>query len=138
MVPIALLAAVIATSLVRGPIRSGYCVAGSSPVVGSNSAHRTVTPAVCAACTQGRTLASWSSRDTTTSSPVRHVFANVPATVYVNPVALGPNTTPAAVPPTRSATASRAAVTISPDRRAASNAVPRFEPPGAACRRWSR
>src|ERR1700761_2092617 len=43
-VPIALLAAVTATSRVRGPIRSAYCASGSSPVTRSTSAHLTVTP----------------------------------------------------------------------------------------------
>ena len=84
-------------------------------------------PAAAAACTHGRTLASWSSRDTTTSSPGAHDDASVRETVYVSPVALGPNTTPSGSPPTRSATAARAASTITPERRAASNDVPRLE-----------
>ena len=71
-----------------------------------------------AACTQGRTLASWSSRETTTSSPGRQAWPACGRRCRSAPVALGPNTTPAGSPPTRSATASRAAATISPDRRA--------------------
>jgi hypothetical protein len=46
---------------------------------GSTSAQRTVAPAAGAACTHGRTSASWSSRDTTTSSPGRQVLASAPA-----------------------------------------------------------
>ena len=71
-VPIALLAAVTATSRVRGPMRSAYWPTGSSPVTRSTSAHLTVTPARAAAWIQGRTLESWSSRDTTMSSPAVH------------------------------------------------------------------
>jgi len=46
-----------------------------SAVSGSTSSHRSATPADSAACTHGRTFASWSSRETTTSSPSRHVAA---------------------------------------------------------------
>ncbi len=78
-VPMMLLAAVTATSLVRFPISRAYCPAGSSPVTGSTSAQRTSAPARPAAWTHGRTLASWSSRDTTTSSPGRQVSASAAA-----------------------------------------------------------
>ena len=80
-VPMALLPAVTATSRVRSPTRSANWPAGSSPVAGSNSAQRTVAPAASAACTQGRTLASWSSRETTTSSPGRQPAPSVRARV---------------------------------------------------------
>jgi hypothetical protein len=79
-VPIALLAAVTATTRVRGPIRSANRATGNSPVAGSNSAHRTVAPARSAACVHGRTLASWSSRETITSSPGPQAAASVRAT----------------------------------------------------------
>jgi hypothetical protein len=85
-----------------------------------------VTPAASATCTHGRTFASWSSRDTTTSSPGRHDCASVRATTYVRAVALGPKTTPSGRPPTRSATAARAAETISPARRPGSKATLRL------------
>ena len=78
-VPMRLLAAVTATSRVRGDSSPAYWAAGSSPVTGSGSAQRTTAPARSAACTQGRTLASWSSRDTMTSSPSRQLRASVPA-----------------------------------------------------------
>ena len=42
---------------------------------GRTSAQRTVAPARSATCTHGRTLASWSSRDTTISSPGPPAFA---------------------------------------------------------------
>ena len=68
-VPIRLEAAVTATSLVRSERTAATCSTSSSPVSGSKSAQRTVAPARSAAWIQGRTLASWSSRVTTTSSP---------------------------------------------------------------------
>ena len=68
-VPTTLLAAVTATSRVRSDSSSPYWAAGSSVVARSTSAHRTVAPRRAAACTHGLTLASWSSRDTTISSP---------------------------------------------------------------------
>ena len=67
--PMALDAAVTATTRVRSPITSSKRCAGSSPVSVSNSAQRTVAPARWAAMTQGRMLASWSSEVTTISSP---------------------------------------------------------------------
>ena len=79
LVPIALLAAVTATSLVRAVTRLAYCAAGSSPVAGSTSAHRTTAPARPAACAQGLTFASWSSLETTTSSPAAQVLASAAA-----------------------------------------------------------
>jgi len=75
-VPIRLDAAVIATNRVRSDNTSSTAASGTSPVTGSNSTHRTAAPTASAACTQGRMLLSWSSRDTTTSSPGPHLLAN--------------------------------------------------------------
>ena len=72
LVPTTLLAAVTATSRVRSDSRSPYWAGGSSVVDVSTSAQRTVAPRRAAACTQGLMFASWSSRDTTTSSPGSH------------------------------------------------------------------
>ena len=57
-VPMRLLAAVTATSRVRGDSSDATASTGSSPVAGSKSAHRTTAPTAAAACTHGRTLAS--------------------------------------------------------------------------------
>ena len=70
-------AAVTATSLVRPDRTVATCSGVSSAVAGSKSAHRTVAPTACAACTHGRMLESWSSRVTTTSSPGPHCLASV-------------------------------------------------------------
>ncbi len=78
-VPMRLLAAVTATSLVRSDKSPSYWSAGSSPVAGSTSAQRTTAPARPAAWTQGRTLASWSRRETTTSSPGAQLLESVSA-----------------------------------------------------------
>ncbi len=72
-------AAVTATRRVRGESWARMWPAVSSPVAGSKSARRTVTPARSAACTHGRMLASWSSRVTTTSSPSDQPAARVRA-----------------------------------------------------------
>ena len=74
--PTALLAAVTATSRVRRVISSSYCHSGSSQVSMSTSAQRTTAPADLAAAIHGRTLASWSSRLTTISSPTFQVLAS--------------------------------------------------------------
>src|ERR671917_445585 len=124
-VPIAELAAVTATSRVRGPSSSSYCQSGSSPVSMSTSAQRTPTPARTASSTHGRTLASWSSRLTTTSSPGRQVRASARATVQVSREGSGPRTTPVDTPPTRSATAVRALATSPSARADAGNTPPR-------------
>jgi hypothetical protein len=79
-VPIALLAAVTATSRVRSVSSSSYCQSGSSPVSMSTSAHRTTMPISSAICSQGRMLASWSSRLTTISSPRRQCLPSARAT----------------------------------------------------------
>lgn len=70
-------AAVKATSRVRGDSTARMSSAVSSPVAGSKSAQRTVAPACSAAWIQGRMLASWSSRVTTTSSPGDQVLESV-------------------------------------------------------------
>jgi len=74
-----LLAAVTATSRVRSLSSVSYCPAGSSAAGRSISAQRTTAPARPAAWTQGRMFASWSSRDTITSSPGRQSLASVAA-----------------------------------------------------------
>jgi hypothetical protein len=74
-----LLAAVTATSRVRSLIRWTYWLAGSSAVGTSTSAQRTTASRRAAAWTHGRMLASWSSLDTTTSSPGPHCRDKVSA-----------------------------------------------------------
>ena len=78
-VPIALLAAVTATSRVRSLTSSrvllGRQLAGRRVELGPPHGRPRPAPA---ACTHGRTLASWSSRDTTTSSPGRQPVAERP------------------------------------------------------------
>ncbi len=68
-VPMRFEAPVTATRRVRSESTAVTASVASSPVSGSKSAQRTVAPARSAACTHGRTFASWSSRVTTTSSP---------------------------------------------------------------------
>ncbi len=99
----------------------------SSPVAGSNSAHLTVTPALSAAITHGRTLASWSSLLTTISSPGSQSLAIAREMSKVSWVMLRPNTTPSGTPPSRSATAARAASTTSSALRSAGVSRPRLE-----------
>ena len=67
-------AAVTATSRVRSERCSVTASTGSSTSGSVGTAQRTVTPARSAACTHGRTFASWSSRVTTISSPGFQVF----------------------------------------------------------------
>ena len=74
-------------------------------------------------------FASWSSRDTTISSPAAQPFARAPEIRYVSAVMLGPNTTPGATPPTRSATALRHSATMASERPLAGNAPPTFPIP---------
>ena len=124
-----MLAAVTATSRVLSPTSSAYCAAGSSPVATSASAQRTTAPARAAAWIHGRMLASWSSRDTTISSPGAQPRASAADIRYVSAVMLGPKTTPDAAPPVRSATARRASATIAPERSLAANAPPVFPIP---------
>ena len=99
----------------------------SSPVAGSNSAHLTVTPTLSAAITHGRTLASWSSLLTTISSPGSQSLAIAREMSNVSWVMLRPNTTPSGTPPSRSATAARAASTTSSALRSAGVSRPRLE-----------
>src|SRR4051812_40109655 len=119
------LAAVTANRRVRGPSSSSYCQSGSSPVSMSTSVQRTATPARAASSTQGRTLASWSSRLTTTSSPGRQVRARARAMAQVSREGSGPRTTPVDTPPTRSATAVRALATNRSARADAGKTPPR-------------
>ncbi len=125
-VPIRLDAPVTATSLVRSVSTSATSSAVSSPVAGSNPIQRTVAPAASAARTQGRTFASWSSRETTTSSPGPQPVASVRARSNVSWVALRPNTMPPGSAPSRSATAERAASTVSSASRSAAVTRPRL------------
>ena len=125
-VPIRFDAAVTATRRVRGDSTAATASAESSPVCGSNSAHRTLAPAACAASTQGRMFASWSSRDTTISSPGAQRVARVRARSNVSAVMLRPNTTPPGSTPSRSPMAARAAPTIRSALRSAAVTVPRL------------
>ena len=115
-----------ATSLVRSVSTSATSSAVSSPVAGSKAAQRTVAPTASAARTQGRTFASWSSRETTTSSPGPHPAASVRARSKVSWVALRPKTTPRGSAPSRSATADRAPRTTSSASRSAAVTRPRL------------
>ena len=119
-------AAVTATSRVRGDSTCATASAGSSAVAGSNSAQRTRAPTASAASTQGLTFASWSSEVTTTSSPGPHVAASVRATSNVIWVMLRPKTTPRGSAPSRSATALRAATTVSSAMRSDAVTRPRL------------
>ena len=93
-VPSRLEAAVTATSRVRSVTTSSRSSRSSSAVAGSSRSQRTVTPVASAAWIHGRTLESWSSSLTTTSSPGCHVLASIRETSYVSWVALRPWTTP--------------------------------------------
>ena len=126
-VPIRLDAAVTATSRVSSVSRLVTADGSSSPVAGSNSAHRTVAPLLSAAITHGRTLASWSSLVTTISSPGSQVFAIAREMSKVSWVMLRPKTTPSGAPPTRSASAVLAASTVSSALRSAGVSRPRFD-----------
>ena len=110
-VPSRLEAPVTATSRVRVG-QHGLEVVELGGRRGSKSTQRTVAPARSAASTQGRMLASWSSRVTTTSSPGPQSFARVRATSKVSWVIERPKTTPPGSAPSRSAIAARAPTTI--------------------------
>ena len=110
-VPIRLEAPVTATSLVWLVSASSSDSIDSSPVSGSKSTHRRVAPAAAAAITQGRTLPSWSSRVTTTSSSGPHSLAIARLRSKVSWVKLRPNTTPPGSAPSRSPSAARASTT---------------------------
>ncbi len=125
-VPIRLEAPVTATSPVRSDSSAPTVAGSSSPVAGSKSAQRTVAPRACAACTQGRMFASWSSRVTTTSSPGPQPADSTRDSSYVRAVALRPKTTPPGSPPVRSAIACRAATTTASARRSAAVTEPRL------------
>src|SRR4051794_19965484 len=126
MVPIRLEAPVTATSLVAGLVTRSIWPGTSSPVSGSKSAKRTVAPTDSAASTQVRTLASWSSRVTTTSSPGPQSLARVRARSRVSWVMLRPKTMPSGSAPSRSASADRAPTTAASALRSAAVAEPRF------------
>ena len=122
--PIALEAAVTATQRVRSDSTASTALAGSSSRSGSGSAKRTRAPARSAAISHGRTLASWSRRVQTISSPGRSVRPAAAETAIVSDVMLGPNAIPCASAPSISATAARADSTISTEASACGNAPP--------------
>ena len=122
--PTALDACVTATQRVRSDRTASTAAAGSASVPGSGSAKRTTAPARSAAITHGRTLASWSSRVHTTSSPGASSRQTVAAKRMVSAVMLAPNATPAGSAPSRAATAARAPATSSSVWRAAANSPP--------------
>ena len=125
-VPIRLDAPVTATRRVRSESSAATSSAVSSPVARSKPTQRTVAPTASAAITQGRTFASWSSRETTTSSPGPQPAASVRARSKVSWVALRPKTTPRASAPSRSASADRAPTTMSSASRSAAVTLPRL------------
>ena len=86
------------------------------------------------AITQGRMLASWSSRVTTTSSPGPQPWAKVRARSKVICVIERPNTIPPGSAPSRSAIAARAPTVTSSARRSASVTVPRLARPAVRVR----
>ena len=95
-------------------------------MLGSKATHRTVAPAASAASTHGRTLASWSNRETTTSSPGPQPADSVRATMNVSSVAERPNTIPPGSRPSRSPMAARASTTQDSARRSAAVTKPRL------------
>jgi hypothetical protein len=115
---------VTATHFVRSESTASTALAGSSSVPGSGSAKRTVAPARSAAISHGRTLASWSSRVQTISSPGASARPAAAEKLIVSAVMLGPNATPRGSAPSIRATASRACSTISSEARAWGKAPP--------------
>ena len=107
-VPVAFDAAVTATQRVRSESTASIADAGSASVSRSGSAQRTVAPARSAAITHGRTLASWSRRVTTTSSPGPSVRPTAAESRIVIAVIDGPKATPASSAPRSRATEARA------------------------------
>src|SRR5829696_10318904 len=92
-VPVAFDAAVTATQRVRSDSTASTAETGSASVSRSGFAQRTVAPARSAAITHGRTLASWSSRVTTTSWPGASVRPTAADSRIVIAVIDGPNAT---------------------------------------------
>jgi hypothetical protein len=119
-------AAVTATQRVRSDSTASMLAVGSARVSGSGSAKRTVAPARSAAITHGRTLASWSMRVQTTSSPGRSVRPTAAASRMVIAVMDGPNATPRGSAPKSCATVARASATHASVAWAAANAPPWF------------
>ena len=99
------------------------------PSAGSKSTSRTVAPRSAAASAHGVTLASWSRRVTTTSSPGPQVRASARLTAKVRLVMFWPKTTSSGRPPRKSAIASRAAATTASASRLAPKAPPMLEVP---------
>ncbi len=126
IVPMRLDPAVRATRRVRSDSTADRASVVSSPSAGSKSTHRTTAAARSAACTHGRTFASWSSRVTTTSSPGAQVLASALETSYVRAVIDRPWTMPRGCAPRRSAIAVRKSTTHDSARRSAAVTVPRL------------
>ena len=97
IVPTALDAAVTATQRVRCESTASTAAAGSSSVSRSGSAKRTCAPARAAAMSHGATLASWSRRVQTISSPGLSVRPMAAEKRMVSAVIDGPKTTPSGV-----------------------------------------
>ena len=83
-------------------------------------------PASWASSSHGETLASWSSRVTTTSSPAAQSRAAARVSAKFSVVMFGPKITSSAVAPRSSAAACRAPVTSASDRSDVSKGPPRF------------
>src|SRR4051812_10501439 len=122
--PTAFEAAVTAIHLVRSESTCSTAAAGSSSVSRSGSAKRTAAPARSAAISHGATLASWSRRVQTTSSPGSSVRPTAAAKRIVSALMLSPKTIPCGSPPRKAATLARVCSTSSSVARAAAKAPP--------------
>ena len=123
-VPTAFDAAVTAIQRVRSDSTASTAEAGSSSVSGSGSAKRTTAPARSAAISHGRTLASWSRRVHTISSPSASPRAAVAEKRIVSAVIDGPKATPSGAAPSRRPTLARVAATTSSLARACGKCPP--------------
>ncbi len=128
IVPTALEAWVTATQRVRSESTASTALAGSSSVSGSGSAKRTVAPLRSAWMTHGRTLASWSRRVQTTSSPGCSVRPTAPAKAMVSAVKLAPKTISPAGAPSSAPALARAEASSSSVAWAAANTPPWLAP----------
>jgi len=132
-VPIALLAPPTATSRVRVFRSPGSAPRSSTPVAGSKSIQRTDMPTSAATASQGATLASWHSRESTSSSPARQSRASAREMPSVSVVMFCPNAISPGSPPSKSAIAACAAslsASVSTDVR---NTPPLFAVPPSRC-----
>lgn len=87
---------------------------------------RTTAPTSWAISSQGETLASWSSRVTTSSSPSRSSRANARESEKLRLVMFCPKTTASASQPRKRPAAARASSTIRPTRWLVGNGPPRL------------